>query len=211
MRQDRTQANSLAPTAQNLSRILIASYFIAVSLNLIAGTTGSALALWFVPAEHADLVSAIVVFSLAFLVLIGVWLRPAALLLAMVMFWSSFITFMNPETRANVDGFWRDLALIGALFLTYAHSSRRAARMRSVLRRKLPVRKLKATGKQTARRVTAIVSATARPVIDADAVPKVQFTSQRRIAQEVPADVEDVAAADDGNIFTNVYPLKATA
>ncbi len=157
MRPDRAPPKTLAATAQNLSRILIASYFMAVALNLVGGTTGHNLALWVVPQEHAGTVASTVIFGLAFMVMIGVWLRPAALLLAIVLFWSSFITIVGPNVMTSLDGFWRDLALIGALFLTYAQSGR-AARLRSIIRRRHRVRKLGAGTAPTPRRITPTVN-----------------------------------------------------
>lgn len=158
MRPDRVPQKSLAASAQNLSRILIASYFMAVSLNLVAGTDGGVLSAILVPAAYSDLVATGAVFSLAFLVMIGIWLRPAALLLAIILFWSSFISMIGPDALASVDGFWRDLAMIGALFLTYAQSGR-AARHRPIVRRRRHVRKLDPTGKLNPRRVTTTVNA----------------------------------------------------
>ena len=156
MRSDRIPQRPLAASAQNLSRILVASYFIAVALNLIDGTMGHALAQWVVPADYVALTASAVIFTLAFLVMIAVWLRPAALLLAIVVFWSGFMALLGPDAARSLDAFWRDLALIGALFLTYAQSGR-AARNRSILRRRHTVRKLQAAA-TAPRRVTSTVN-----------------------------------------------------
>ncbi len=218
MRPDRTPPKTLAASAQNLSRILIASYFMAVSLNFVGGTTGYALALWVIPEEHAATTASAVIFGLAFLVMIGVWLRPAALLLAIVLFWSSFMMLIGPDVQANLDSFWRDLALIGALFLTYAQSGR-AARLRSIVRRRHRVRKLGAGGAPVPRRITPTVnSASLAPAtpkiapvprlvyeVDLQPVPVPEFRAHRRNSE----------AAKDGdrtdNIFADDPALQATA
>ncbi len=209
MKHDRTAGKSIGFQAQNLSRILIASYFMAVSLGLVAGTDGTALIHWFIPDPLAGSISAAIIFALALLVMTGIWLRPAALLLALVLFWSSYLTLIGGSARSGVDMFWRDLALIGALFLTYAQSSRRAMRMRSVIRRKLPVRKLSVSGNAMPRRI----AQPARPV--GTAVPlrevpsQVQFTSRRSTGC---AGLEQEAVeAETDNIFASPYPLKASA
>jgi uncharacterized membrane protein YphA (DoxX/SURF4 family) len=209
MRQAPAATNTLTPSAQNLSRILIASYLMAIALGLVSGTTGSVIWAMFLPGDIANIVATASMFGLAFMVMIGVWLRPAALLLAIVMFWSSYITLISPDASSNVDSFWRDLALIGALFLTYAQSSRRVARMRSVLRRKHHVRKLKPNVQRTPRRITPMVEAPATNAAAAESTAMPEFRSQRGHVQAEPV-VEDTS--DQGeNIFDNVYPLKASA
>ena len=218
MRPDRVPQKSLAASAQNLSRILIASYFMAVSLKLVAGTDGSVLSATLVPAAYSDLVATVVVFSLAFLVMIGIWLRPAALLLAIILFWSSFISLIGPEALVSVDGFWRDLAMIGALFLTYAQSGR-AARQRPILRRRRHVRKLSPTGKPNPRRVTSTVNAGSPnlpapkinlvpqsvPAVDLKPVPVPEFRSHRA------PNLTIVEHTQQDNIFTDTGSLKVTA
>jgi uncharacterized membrane protein YphA (DoxX/SURF4 family) len=125
------QAQNLNQTGQNLVRVVIASYFLAVALGLIPGTAALPLTEPFLPAPYADAASKAVIFATAYLVLIGVWLRFSALLLATVLFWSSYITNIGAN---NLEGFWRDLALIGALILTYTQTLPRAANRRALLR-----------------------------------------------------------------------------
>ena len=182
---------------------------------------------WIVPAEHAALIASGVVFGLAFLVLMGVWLRPAALLLAIVVFWSSFIEQIGTTGPFNLDSFWRDLALIGALFLTYAQSGR-AARLRSIVRRRHHVRKLRAGNAQAPRRITPTINSAstgseppaapatpAAPLIapvprlvyevDVKPVPIPQFRTNRR-----DMDAAETSKQEE-NIFTNDPSYQATA
>jgi uncharacterized membrane protein YphA (DoxX/SURF4 family) len=132
----------LNQNGQNLVRILISSYFIAVALGLIEGTDGSVLMALFLPPDLAGFAGSALVFALAYLVLMGVWMRPAALLLGMVLFWSSYIINFGPQGPLEVGDFWRDLALIGALMMTY-NASPRARRRSAILRRTPRVRKIK--------------------------------------------------------------------
>lgn len=121
----------LGQNGQNLVRVVIASYFLAVSLGLIPGTVAWPLTAPFLPEPYADLAGKAVIFTAAYLVLVGAWLRVSALLLATVLFWSSYI---QNAGSGDLEAFWRDLALIGALILTYTQTLPRAAARRSALR-----------------------------------------------------------------------------
>lgn len=126
-----SRSQNLGQGGQNLVRIVIASYFLAVSLGLIPGTAALPLTEPFLPAPYAGIASTAIIFATAYLVLLGVWLRLAALMLATVLFWSSYL---ENAVAGDLEGFWRDLALIGALILTYTQTLPRAARHRAVLR-----------------------------------------------------------------------------
>ncbi len=139
MPKDTLNSHQLNQSGQNLVRILIASYFIAVSIGFIPGTIATPLTAWFLPAAEADLAARVMVFVTAYLVLVGVWLRLSALVLANLLFWSSYI---GNATAGNVEAFWRDIALIGALILTYTQTLPRAARHRAALHWTPRVRKL---------------------------------------------------------------------
>ncbi len=155
----RKVSDDLGQTGQNLIRILIASYFIGVSIGLINGTNAAPLLAFFMPPEPASLVGKSIIFVLAYFVMTGLWLRPAALLLGLVTFWSSYIAnFSTPGTVAIGD-FWRDLTLIGALMLTYVQSSPRAARRRKMIRLTPQARRVMPGKPVTPRRVSAARSA----------------------------------------------------
>lgn len=185
------QPEHLNQSAQNLVRILISSYFIAVSLGLIYGTDGSVLAESLLPGEHAGLIGNAVVFGLAYLVLMGIWLRPAALLLALTMFWSSYIANFGAEGPLAVGEFWRDLALIGALFLTYAQSGPRAFSRRAMLRFSPKARRITPSQKSVApRRVS--VQAPVRSKI----TPIAPHLAAKRSAKPAADPVENIFAED---------------
>lgn len=144
----------LSQSGQNLVRIVIASYFLAVSLGLIPGTVAWPLAAPFLPEPYAELAGKVVIFTTAYLVLVGAWLRVSALLLATVLFWSSYIVNIG---SSNLEAFWRDLALIGALILTYTQTLPRAASRRSALRWTPRVRRVQPRRPVTPRRVVTVV------------------------------------------------------
>ncbi len=103
-------------------RLLIVSYFMALAIGVIPGTDVTVLAEPFMPWVAARILSGVVVFGLASLILVGIHRRAAALLLAIVIFWASYVTMLSSEGAQVLGGFWRDLALIGALILTYAET-----------------------------------------------------------------------------------------
>lgn len=152
-----TNSHNLGQGGQNLVRIVIASYFLAVSLGLIPGTTAGSLTAAFLPEPHAEAAGKLVIFAAGYLVLVGVWLRASALFLATVLFWSSYIA--NAGT-GEIEAFWRDLALIGALILTYTQTLPRAAARRSALRWSPRARRMVPAHPVVPRRVVAVVRAT---------------------------------------------------
>ena len=145
--------SQLNQSGQNLVRIVIASYFLAVSLGLIPGTVAWPLTAPFLPEPYADLAGKAVIFTTAYLVLVGAWLRVSALLLATVLFWSSYIQNIGSD---NLEGFWRDLALIGALILTYTQTLPRANSRRSALHWKPRARRIAPAQTVAPRRVVTV-------------------------------------------------------
>ena len=101
-------------------RLLIVSYFMALALGLIQGTDLAVLAVPFMPPLVAKIVSGLGVLGLSAMILFGFHRRMAALLLAIVLFWCSYLASVSPAGIEDIGSFWRDLALIGALLLTYA-------------------------------------------------------------------------------------------
>lgn len=101
-------------SAQFVTRLIIVSYFVAVALNIIPGIEIARLANPFMPDIYAHYTMRTIVLTLSGMVLFGVWRRAAALVLALVVFWTSYITLYS---GGELGAFWRDLALIGALLL----------------------------------------------------------------------------------------------
>lgn len=156
---------TLTATGANLIRIVIASYFLALGAGVIPGTDVSALFSAVLPPPWAALLSGALVFGLAYLVLVGVWLRPAALLLALVMFWASYISAAQAGFGPQLGSFWRDMALIAALILTYAETDPRARTRRAALRSLRAPRRLLTSDERVAPRRVFSASAPKAPVI----------------------------------------------
>lgn len=130
--------------AQTVLRVLIASYFLAVSLELISGTDLSVLFVGVLPEPYDGATAAGLVFLLAFAIMLGMATRVAALMLALMTFYASYLTMLNLGVADELGRFWRDLALIAALLLTYGDRGTSPRRRRRLLRRKIVPRRVSA-------------------------------------------------------------------
>ena len=135
---------SLGATAQNLLRTIIASYFIAASLRLVPGTDLSPALSHILSPTMALMVSSVIIFTLAFLVMIGLFMRPAALMLGALTLLSSYMTLNALGVAQELETLWRDLVLVAALVLTYSENAPRDRHMRRVVRRKIMPRRVTA-------------------------------------------------------------------
>lgn len=120
--------NHMQEIAHATARILIASYFLAKALGLIFDPTGMAqfLAISDVP-DHLRWPNAGFEAMAAIAIMIGFQTRMAAALLALYVFWTSFILNYVPGDDYLLGAFWRDLAMIGGLLLLFSHGRGRYA------------------------------------------------------------------------------------
>ncbi len=119
MRQNLSRYATALLSGHTVVRILIVSYFIALALHVIPGTDISALLKPFLPPVWATLLTSAGVIVFSTMIITGFQRRAAALLLALATFWASYMAMLNAPVH-ELGAFWRDLALIGALILTYA-------------------------------------------------------------------------------------------
>lgn len=110
------------PSTQCVVRMLIASYFIALSLGAFPGTDISALLDEFLKPRLSAVLTHGTVFVLSTMILFGIHRRMAALVLAILVFWASYMQLMASPDSDVLGAFWRDLALMGALIMTYAEA-----------------------------------------------------------------------------------------
>lgn len=178
---------TLNATAQNLLRIVIASYFLAVGLNLIPGTNLTILAEQVLPAHVAEPLSAMLVFALAFLVMIGLYMRPAALVLGLMTLFASYLQMIELGVADELGTFWRDLVLIAALMLTYAENAPRDYRMRTAIRRKVTPRRIAPTDHPHRARPAPAVAP-----VQATALPTSGIVSRCRSAANLPDPVDNI-------------------
>ncbi|MBF9041920.1 hypothetical protein HKCCE4037_01155 [Rhodobacterales bacterium HKCCE4037] len=113
---------TLNVAAQLVLRVLIASYFLAVALNIIPGTNLGILFSAVLPEIYATATAAGLVFICSFLIMLGMATRVAALMLAIMTFFASYLVMIELGVEQELGAFWRDLALIAALLLTYGDS-----------------------------------------------------------------------------------------
>ncbi len=203
--EDRVQFNS---SVQGLLRILIASYFLAVGLNIIPGTDFTALTGLIAPPRVASVLAAIIVFSLAYMVMIGYRTRAAAMLLGLMTFFASYVAMIELGVQRELGAFWRDLALIAALMLTYSEPAPRARRSQGFLRRKVMPRRIRPAGARIAPEPAAALAASndATPpsaeITDFVAARAALKTDPDERANPRPTDLRAPLASDEiDNIF----------
>ena len=123
MRQDRMQE-----FAHATARILISSYFVAKAVGLIVDPTSMEqfLSVSNVP-DYLTWPNAGFELMAALAIMVGFQTRTASALLALYLFWSSFILNYEPGDAHAIGAFWRDLAMIGGLLLLFSHGRGRYA------------------------------------------------------------------------------------
>ncbi len=145
MHQDSSDRVTMDELGNMTLRVLIGSYFLAVALNIIPGTNLAILFSTVLPAPWDSALAAGSVFILAFMVMIGSHTRLAALVLAMMTFFASYLTMIQIGVEHELGSFWRDIALIAALILTYSEQDRKRGGRGRVIRRQVQPRRMKLT------------------------------------------------------------------
>ena len=111
------RASKVSRNVLSVVRILIASYFLAMATGLVFEPASRTFLDPLLPLEYAQLTSTTYLFVTAFAIMVGVFLRPAALLLAVYIFWSGFLHYDLGGSQAALSAYWRDMALLGAILL----------------------------------------------------------------------------------------------
>ena len=108
--------------AHATARVLISSYFMAKAIGLIIDPAGMEqfLAVSAVP-DYLKWPNAGFELLAALAIMVGFQTRTAAALLALYLFWSSFILNYQPGDPYAIGAFWRDLAMIGGLLMLFSH------------------------------------------------------------------------------------------
>lgn len=133
---------TLSQAAQCVLRILIASYFLAVAVHIIPGTDLSLLFAGVLPPPYGEAAATGLVFLLAFMVMVASHTRVAALILALMTFYASYLAMVELGVAEELGSFWRDLALIAALLLTYSDAAPSATVRRRSFRRHVAPRRI---------------------------------------------------------------------
>jgi putative oxidoreductase len=108
--------------AHAAARVVIASYFAARALGLVVDPAG--MQQFLMATDVPDYLlwpNSAFEFLAALAIMLGFQTRMASALLALYVFWSSFILNYVPGDPVALGVFWRDLALIGGLLLLFSH------------------------------------------------------------------------------------------
>lgn len=189
----KTNRVSLDLTAQTILRVVIASYFLASGLGLMPGADLAPLVALVAPEGLVAPLSSLLVFGLGFLVMIGVCIRPAALVLGAMTFFASYLKALELGVGDEIGTFWRDLVMVAALMLTHAEKSPRDSQTQRVTQTKVVPRRVVLTHPSTDKRPPATPRTT---------TPVLQFRTRPRAVQIEPLEPVD-------NIFAEFDPAAA--
>jgi hypothetical protein len=101
--------------AQASGRMLISTFFIATSVSNMGE---SSFGFGDMAIAESSLIFNVMIYSMAFAVLVGRYVHIAALLLALALLWTSSIELTSGAQ--DLASYWQDLAIIGALFFMAA-------------------------------------------------------------------------------------------
>lgn len=123
--------NTISEWSQAAARMLVATFFIASAVANM-GDTGLSSQFNALIDTDATLIFNAVIYSMAFAVLIGRYVNIAAVTLGLILLISSSSNLLSGAS--NLEMFWKDLAITGALFAMAASRSGAAmARLRARL------------------------------------------------------------------------------
>jgi hypothetical protein len=131
MARDTFRNLDLGDAAQVSVRMLIASYFMATAIGSIPGADTGALLSPLMAEPLSRVVAGSIVFTLATMILIGKQTRMAALILGLLTFYASYLQMVQIGIDHVLGAFWRDMALVAALMLTYGGPAKAPAPQRT--------------------------------------------------------------------------------
>ncbi len=136
---------SIDQAGLNLIRFVIGSYFMALSIGLVAGLDPAAIFTQLMPALLADILGGTTMFFLSACFMAGVQLRLVALSLAIFVFSNSLTQNIMHLGPGSVSAFWRDLTLTCAVLLSFSSLGGAALRRASVLAHRARLRRARKT------------------------------------------------------------------
>lgn len=135
----------------NAARFLIASYFLAVAVGLAEGVSLTPIfGLVFGEGSVSSFLSHAVLFVMGVLVLMAIAQRHVALVMAVLLLATNIITLSKTGTLDSA-GVWRDIALVGALILSYGQREGYFTRRPMPVNRKKPEEKGPVGGRRYAK------------------------------------------------------------
>lgn len=175
-------------------RMVMASYFIALSVDVIQGVDMAVFFAPFMSEGMAERVGSAVVLYFAALLFFGLFLRLSSLYLAIMMLTSSLMQNFFQGPGGSIDAFWHDLVIVCGLLLTYCTLSPRDLKRQAFIMNYMPAPVMHVAGKVAPRRVTttAIAAAPREEPTFADANAHLFLEPRHRID---PQDTEPTYAA----------------
>ena len=116
---ERSNGRSADHTGLNLIRLIIGSYFMGISLGLVQGVDHRAIFAPIVGLQTGDLIGTTALFAISTAFMSGLFLRTTSLMLALFVLTSSLVETFLPFQPRNISAFWRDLALICGVLLSF--------------------------------------------------------------------------------------------
>jgi len=145
-------------TGLNLIRLIIGSYFMAISLGLVQGVDHRAIFAPIFGLQTGDLVGTTVLFAISAAFMSGLYLRTTSLMLALFVLTSSLIETFMPFQPQNISAFWRDLTLMCGVLLSFYSLKPADIQRASLVGRRYISRVVKTSEQVTPRRVTPSVA-----------------------------------------------------
>ncbi len=133
-------------TVLSVVRILIASYFLATATGLIFEPASRTFLDAVLPVSQAQFVTTTYLFLTSFAIMVGIAVRPCALLLSIYIFWSGFLHYDLGDPVA-LSAFWRDMALLGSVLMIAVTEQGGGAQVR-VWRKNVAPRRVPSTARE---------------------------------------------------------------
>jgi hypothetical protein len=182
-------------TGLNLIRLIIGSYFMAISLGLVQGVDHRAIFAPIFGAQTGDLIGTTVLFAISAAFMSGLYLRTTSLMLALFVLTSSLIETFIAFQPQNISAFWRDLTLMCGVLLSYYSLKPADMQRASLVGRRYISRVVKTSEQVTPRRVTPSVAG------------KAAKTAENRMPLQVTGDSMHTTAR--GNTMGRATPPQA--
>ena len=163
-----------------LLRLVISSYFIAISLDVISGVDTSLIFQTWFDKSDAQFIGNSLMAGCSLFVFVGVFLRMSCLYLALLVLSSTVMENVIVAGAPAPDALWRDIVFVSALMLIYGGMSRQGLNRAALVTPARKVRKVQVnTDRVTPRRVSSGAPANT-PKVPAPAAPGVVNLSQNR-------------------------------
>ena len=102
---------------RSVMRILLAAYFLAAATAMFIDPAPRSVFDGLMPSSVGHAMSTFLIFGTALMIMLGVIVRPAALLLGLFVIATGLSDVMNATDFADPSQIWSDLALMGALLM----------------------------------------------------------------------------------------------